>query len=157
MSKSQNVTSHFRTSTEQSGAQSELGAAARSFRSSQVSYLHESMKLIVSKQHFASFHQSFSHAFVYFGAECIARVAGQDATVFHERPHEVAPHTPPIQECLEASGDWLLDSDQKQKRLDLIRNCVHSFVQTAHRKELDEDVLSVSKKRAEVHERTAEL
>ena len=62
-----------------------------------------------------------------------------------------------IQADFRASGDWLLDPDQQQKRLDLIRNLVNSILQTPHRKELEEELLQYQEKGTEVKARTAEL
>ena len=51
---------------------------------------------------------------------------------------KVEPHAPAIQADFRASGDRLLDPDQQQKRLDLIRNCVNSILQLPHRKMFEE-------------------
>ena len=62
-----------------------------------------------------------------------------------------------IQADFRASGDRLLDPDQQQKRLDLIRNLVDSILQTPQRKELEEELLQYQEKGTEVKARTAEL
>ena len=55
-----------------------------------------------------------------------------------------------------ASGDRLLDLDQKHKSLDLIRkNWVNFILQAPHRKELEEEPLECQEKGAEVNTRTA--
>ena len=61
----------------------------------------------------------------------------RSCTKDHQR---VAPHAPAIQEGFRASGDRLLDSDQKQKRLDLIKNCLHSIQHALHRKEFEKEL-----------------
>ena len=48
-----------------------------------------------------------------------------------ERQTDVTPNDPPIQADFCASGDRLLDQDQQQKRLDLIRNCVNFVLQSS--------------------------
>ena len=83
------------------------------------------------------FYQSFSHAVVHFGdipKNCTARVEGHDQTILHERPSEVTLNDPAIQANVRASGDRLVDKDQQQKRLDLIRNCVTSILQAPSQK-----------------------
>ena len=41
------------------------------------------------------------------------------------RPSEVAPQAPVIQADVRASGDRLLDQEQRQERLNIIRGCVN--------------------------------
>ena len=74
-----------------------------------------------------------------------------------ERPLEVAPHAPAIQADFRASGDRLQDQDQQQKRIDLIRKCVNSILQSPHRRKFKEELLQCQRKDTEVNERTAEL
>ena len=71
---------------------------------------------------------------------------------------EDAPHAPAMQADFRASGDRLLDMDQKHKSLDLIRkNGVNFILQVPHRKELEEEPLECQEKGAEVNTRTAKL
>ena len=70
-----------------------------------------------------------------------------DQTILYDRPSEVAPHALAIQEGFRSSDDRLLASDKKQKRLDLILNCVNSILQALHKKELEEELLQCHRKR----------
>ena len=49
--------------------------------------------------------------------------------------------TPQLKKISGAPGDWLLQPDQTQERLDLIRNCVNSNLQVLLRKDLEEEQL----------------
>ena len=51
-------------------------------------------------------------------------LVGHDQTVLYER-QKVTPNDPTIQADFRALGDRLLDQDQQQKRVDLIRICVN--------------------------------
>ena len=110
------------------------------------------MKLIWSKHKtwVKHFYQPFIFVVVQFGdvpAECIARIVGHDQAILYERPSEVAPHAAAIEEDVRASGERLLDPDQKQKRPDLLRNCFNSISQAPHRKELEKkNNLSIKRK-----------
>ena len=104
-----------------------------------------------------NFDQTFSYAAVHFGdvpAECIARVVGHDPTILYERPPEVALHAPTSQQDFRASDDLLLDPDQKQKRLDLIRHCV-PFCKRLTEKSLKKNLLQHQEKGTAVNTRTA--
>ena len=90
-------------------------------------------------------------------AECMASVVGRNQTVLHERPSGVAPHAPPIQADVRASGGRSLDSDQQQKRLNFIRNCANSIFASPSQKELETTFLQYQEKGAEVDAHTAEL
>ena len=75
------------------------------------------------------FYQNFSYAVVHFGdvpAECIARGLGHEQTILYVRPCRSAD--------FRASGGRLLHSDQKQKRLDLVRKLCQFHLQNPHRK-----------------------
>ena len=105
------------------------------------------------------FYQSFSYAVVHVGdtpAESIASVVGHEQTIVHERP-EVAPDAPALQEDFWASGDRLLDTDQKQRRPDLFRNCVDSILQAPNEDELEKELLQYQQQGTETGQRTAEL
>ena len=56
----------------------------------------------------------------------IARVVGHDGRILYDRSSQVAPHAQAIQKQFWASGDRLLDPDQKQKQLDFCMNVVDS-------------------------------
>ena len=75
-----------------------------------------------------------------------------DETILHVRPRQVS-----LQEDFPASGDRLLDPDQKQKKLDLIRHCVDSILHALHRKELEAEQYQCQRKFLEVNESTAGL
>ena len=63
-----------------------------------------------------------------------------------------------MQADFRASGDRLLDLDQKHKSLDLIsKNWVNFILQVHHRKGLEEEPLECQEKDAEVNTRTAML
>ena len=107
------------------------------------------------------FFQTFICVAVHVGdvpAECIARVVGHDQAILYERPPEVAPRAPAIQEAVRASGNRLHDPDQQQKRLDLIKKYFNFFVQAPHRKELEEELFRYQERKyMEVNSRTAKL
>ena len=52
-------------------------------------------------------------------------------------PQKVAPHAPAIQDYFSALGDRLLDQDQRQERLDLVRCCGNFILQALDRNELE--------------------
>ena len=60
-------------------------------------------------------------------AECITRVVGHDETILYERPSEVAPHAPAIQEDFRASRDRLLDPVDNYKRLSILSGTWYHF------------------------------
>ena len=73
---------------------------------------------------------NISCAVVHFGdisAQCIGTIVENDQTFSSERPLGDAPHAPANQEDVRASGDRLLDPDQQQKRLNLIKNGVDAI------------------------------
>ena len=130
----------------QSGTRSEkLGATARFLTFTTSGIPTQSMKLIWSKPKrlVLTLFQTLSVAVVHVGnipAECIAKFVGHGQTILCGRPSEVVPHALAIQAYFRASGDRLLEQDQQQKKLDLIKSCV-KFLLSPNKDELTEEPL----------------
>ena len=102
---------------------------------------------------------TFSYAVVHFGsipAECMATVVGHGQTISCERPSDATLNDPAIQADVRASGTRLLDKDQEQKWLDLIRSCVSFIFQSPTKHELTKEPFQCQEKGEEVDERTEE-
>ena len=100
-----------------------IGKVSCPVRSPQVTYRHTCQIDMAKAQEMGlECYHMFSSAVVPLGdasqesLDTIKRSCMQD-------PQKVAPHAPAIQDYFSALGDRLLDQDQQQKRLDLIRCC----------------------------------
>ena len=97
--------------------------------------------LVKTQQMRLQFHQTFSYSVAHVGdvpAECIARVVGHDQTIKSRTARNGNP-TRCLTDCLTQT--------KKQKRLDLIRNCVISIFTTASQKRAPRRTASVSRQK----------